>query len=140
MPYSGVATDETLLISGAAADAKIVGDKFKEIIDQLAELNYRPITIDNFKISEVTFSDGATQQSNICEVGREITSIKLSWQLNKPAKELRLNDEIIDKNKTSYVCESLSIKHGSAAAVKQWLLRAVDERDGVSQKTAAVNF
>ena len=121
---SDAEVDDTLSISGASADAKIVGDAIAELNRKIADLMYEEIKITSF-----------TNNINTVEVGSTITDITLSWGTNKAPTTLLLDGEAIDKTSTSKSFSGLSIKTD-----KSWTLSATDERNATVTKTTKVAF
>lgn len=95
-----------------------------EIRQDIADLKYKPISIDSFANS-----------INTAEKGSTVTAVNLSWSFNKIPAELTLDGEAMspDLNGTALSGVSISEK-------KTWTLKATDERGAVATKTTTINF
>lgn len=119
-----VATDPTLSVDGAAADAKVTGDRLASVESQLADILYEPISIMSF-----------TNNIGTVEIGSSVTNVTLSWQINKIPVTITLDGASVDTSLTSVALSNLSL-----TSDKIWSLTVIDERGTVSTKTTKITF
>lgn len=120
---STVEVDATLTESGKAADAKATGDRLTNVEKLIADINYKAIEISSFSASPSTAEKGST-----------VTSVTLSWGVNKTPKALTLDGSAID------VSARTKTVTGTFKSTKTWTLKATDERDADATKTASLTF
>lgn len=120
----GAGIDNTLSMSGQAADAKAVGDELESLKDQIADLAYEPIEITAF-----------TNNVGTVEMGSTVTAVTLSWTTSKTPSSLTLDGASIDTALTSQALTGQSI-----AANKTYTLSATDEREATASKTTSITF
>lgn len=124
--------DDTLVLADVITDEKPVGtnglqhalEYIKENFVTQDEFNYKAIVINSF-----------TNNKNTVEIGSTVTDILLSWSLNKKAKVLTLDDELLEPTDTSKQLLEQNIKTN-----KTWTLKAEDEKGAVSTKTTSLSF
>ena len=93
------------------------------IRQQIADMNYKKISIDSF-----------THNVGTKERGDTVAAVTLSWTLNKEPASLQLDGEALTAAKTgSRTISGLNITAANAGSVK-WTLSAVDERGEVATK------
>lgn len=97
---------------------------FTDIYSQLADLNYKPITISSF-----------TNNRNTVELGSTITSVTLNWRTNKTPKTLSIDGTTLDASKTSHTYNNLNLTSN-----KTYSLTATDERDASASQTTSITF
>lgn len=117
------------LVDGLVSQAKHNEDiaamegRFKTLEDAVADLNYKAIEISGFSASPST-----------AEMGSTVSSVALSWAVNKTPTELTLDGAAVDVAATSKTVT------GTFTAYKEWALKATDERGATSSKTASLSF
>lgn len=106
----------------------LVDQKVIDVIARLDDMQYTAIGISSFSASP------------IAEMGSTIYSVTLSWNINKVPKTLTLDGETLDAVKTG--TKPLTNETGWTMNSEKlsWVLKAVDERDKSSSKTANLNF
>ena len=115
--------DETLTISGAAADAKVTGERFAELESRMEDLIYQPIAIKSF-----------TNDVGTAENGAVVDTVTLQWSCNKTPTTVTINNEAIIPLATTYAKTNLHITENT-----DFVLTVTDERDtSVSQTTSIV--
>jgi hypothetical protein len=114
-------TDETLSIAGAAADAKVTGDRINELSAQIADILYEPIDIVKFNNSV-----------GVVEIGSVVDIVTLTWTLNKIATTQSVNSDIIDASITS-----LDLDRQNKT---EFVLRVTDERGSTDTDTTYITF
>lgn len=119
-----IETDKTLSVSGQAADAAIVGEELKKILDEIADLKYVAIQITAFNNNVGT-----------AEIGSKVDAVTLSWTLNKTAKTITVDGEEQSVDSTTLVLSNLGL-----TANKTWTLKVTDEKDASATKTTSVSF
>ena len=122
-----ISTDETLSVSGAAADAKVTGDRINELSAQIADILYEPIEITSFKNSIGTM-----------EIGSTLDTIILSWAINKEPTALAIEpyDDELSLSKSGQV----ELTELGITSTTTWSITATDERNSTSKKSTTVNF
>ena len=100
-----------------------VNERVETIEKQIADMNYKAISITSFSHNVGTKERGET-----------VTSVNLTWAINKTPKSLKLGSEVLDVALRSKTVSGLNITAGNADSVK-WTLTATDERDAVATKT-----
>lgn len=119
-------TDDTLTLSGQAADAKVTGDRLAALEAAL----YKPISITSFTIN---------QSARTKEIGDKVTEVTLSWTINRTPQTLILNGTPIDTFITTKFQDGLNITHDNNNQI--WTLIATGEKGETSTKTTAkINF
>lgn len=98
-------------------------NRIKALEDAVADLNYKAISISSFSASPST-----------AEMGSTVSSVTLSWGVNKTPTALTLDGSIIGVNDKSKTVT------GTFKSNKTWTLKATDERDAVATKTASLSF
>lgn len=117
------------LVDGLVSQAKhnediaAMEDRFKTLEDAVADLNYKAIEISTFSVSP-----------SMAEMGGTVSSVALSWTVNKTPTELTLDGAAVDVTATSKTVT------GTFTANKTWTLKATDERGATSSKTAYLSF
>lgn len=89
----------------------------------VADLQYVEIVVGTFSASPST-----------AEVGSTVSSVALSWVVNKTPTELTLDGAALSVEATS---ETVT---GAFTSNKTWTLKATDERGATSSKTASLSF
>lgn len=123
-PGSGAMVDETLTIKGAAADAKVTGDRLARIEESLSDLLYEAISINSF-----------TNDVNTVEIGTTITDVSFAWNFNKKPSAVTFDGEAVENESTGIILSGLNITSN-----RTWTLKAIDERDAVATKSTSVTF
>lgn len=124
-----VSTDPDFEKEGHAADAKLTGDRLKELEIKVAELSYIEIQISSFTAK-------FNNESSIFEKGKSLTgTVNFVWILNKTPENVLLNEE-----------PKLLSPEGSASTgvqnlkeTTEWILKATDEKKTVS-RVAKIQF
>ena len=148
--------DDTLSVSGACAEAKTTGDKIealekdceitRENVERLghlcesrdqaifeaieginkdiADILYEPISIKSFSVNPSTAENGATVQQ-----------ITWSWQLNKQAESILLDDESMSTELSSFTTIIANIKENTT-----FTLKVTDERGHTATKPTNITF
>lgn len=119
-----VEVDETMSVSGMAADAKVVGDRLSDVEKDIADLLYQPIQISRFK------TNLGTQ-----ELGAVVQSVTLSWALNKDPVTLALDGVALSNALRAKTLTGLTVTD-----VHNWTLVATDERGAKAEADATLNF
>ena len=88
-----------------------------------AILDYKAIAISSFSASPST-----------AEMGSTVSSVALSWAVNKKPAALTLDGETLGNSETSKTVT------GSFTSNKTWTLKATDERGATSTQTASLSF
>lgn len=91
---------------------------------QIADLSYKPISISTF-----------TNDTNSVEMGTVITSVLLSWSINKTPKILTLDGKNLSVSINNTILSNQNITTDTT-----YTLKAVDERNGESTKTTKISF
>jgi len=99
-------------------------DSISELQSQMADLNYKAITITSF-----------TNNVNNVELGTTVTGVNLSWKFSKTPKSVTLDGEAQAVDSTGKTLTGLEIK-----ANKTWTLKATDERDATASKSTSISF
>lgn len=123
-PGSGIQIDTTLTIPGAAADAKVTGDRLKTIESDLADLLYKAISITSL-----------TNNVNTVEIGSTVTAVTFAWKFNKTPTAATFDGEAVANDSIGLTKSGLSITSN-----KSWTLTATDERAAVATKSTSVTF
>ena len=121
---TGVIIDPELKYSGTAADAKICGEKFGEIEQQIADILYVPIEVVSF------VNDGGTKEN-----GDKISPLTLSWELNKEPVSLTVAGQAVTPAKSGFVTVNEEISE-----TKTFDLVAADEREATAAKSVTLYF
>lgn len=121
---TGVIIDPELKYSGTAADAKICGEKFGEIEQQIADILYVPIEVVSF------VNDGGTKEN-----GDKISPLTLSWELNKDPASVIVNGTNCAEKKTG----SLTI-NGEFTETQSFEIVVSDEKGTTARKETKINF
>lgn len=117
-------TDETLSVSGAAADSKVTGDRLKTVEDQIADILYKPITINSF-----------TNDVGTAEIGSYVKAVSLKWSFNKTPTTVTLDGMGMLPEFTGYSQTGLNITENTT-----FTLKATDERGTEATKTTSITF
>ena len=110
----------------AGEGSEMSADTEKRISDlekAVADLNYSAIVINSFSASPST-----------AEMGSKVTSVALSWGVNKTPTALTLDGSALGVNDKSKTVT------GTFTANKSWKLKATDERGATAEKTASLSF
>lgn len=113
------------LVSQAKYDADIAASegRIKVLEDAVADLQYVEIVVGTFSASPSTAEKGST-----------VSSVALSWTVNKTPTALTLDGAAVDVAATSKTVT------GTFTAYKEWTLKATDERGATSSKIASLSF
>ena len=117
-------TDASLSISGAAADSKATGDRLKTVEDQIADILYKPITINSF-----------TNDVGTAEIGSYVKAVSLKWSFNKTPTTVTLDGMGMLPEFTGYSQTGLNITTNTT-----FTLKATDERGTEATKTTSITF
>lgn len=117
-------TDETLSVSGAAADSKTTGDRLAEIESQIADILYTPIVIKSF-----------TNNVGTAEIGSSVKSVSLSWSTNKTPTTVALDGAVLLPEITGWGMTDLNITEDT-----DFTLKVIDERGTEATKTTSIVF
>ena len=98
-------------------------NRIKALEDAVADLNYKAISISSFSASPST-----------AEMGSKVTSVALSWGVNKTPTALTLDSSALGVNDKSKTVT------GTFTANKSWKLKATDERGATAEKTTSLTF
>lgn len=101
-------------------------ERLTELESQMADLLYKAISITSF-----------THNAGTKEMGDTVTSVTLSWSINKQPKSLTLDGEALSVNLVKLALSDLSITKDNN---KTWTLKATDEREATSTKTTTISF
>lgn len=113
------AADRAEAAGGGSDFEKRLSDLEKNVDD----LIYEEITITSFSASP-----------SIAEIGSTVSSVVLSWSVNKTPKALTLDGSTIGANNSSKTVT------GTFTTNKSWKLKATDERGATAEKTASLSF
>lgn len=119
-----ISTDETLTASGAAADSKVTGDRFKAIDKKIEDILYTPIAIKTF------VNDVGTK-----EIGSYVRSVTLSWSCNKTPTVVTIDNESYLAAVPNVSLTGLNIRED-----KTFTLTVMDERGESATKTTSITF
>lgn len=114
--------DATITLEPSEDDEDMSNYYTKDEIDAL--LNYKEIDIINFMTSPTTFEKGST-----------VSSVTLSWLLNKTPVEQKLDSEIIDVSARIKTLTGLSLNSD-----KTYTLTAKDEKGATDTATVTIRF
>jgi hypothetical protein len=117
-----VASTESDGLMSAADKANL-----EQLKTDVADLLYKPIS----------FSNSSTITPSQKAYGETVTSVTLSWSLNKTPTKLTLDGTEIDKTSTSKTISNLSIDKD---VDKTWKLVATDERNNTAIRNFSVSF
>lgn len=101
-----------------------VGDILAQLMDDVGNLKYIPISISSF-----------TNDVSNAENGMVITDVTLKWTTNKTPTLLTLDGEQISVTSNSIALSGLNIKTTS-----KWTLKATDERGNSAIKNTYITF
>ena len=110
-------------VPSEGADENTEG-RLTELEEQMAELLYKEISITSF-----------SHNAGTKERGSVVTAVTLTWAINKTPKSLTLDGEALDVGLTNKALTGLNITNN-----RTWTLKATDERDKVSSKSATISF
>ena len=113
------AADRAEAAGGGSDFEKRLSDLEKNVDD----LIYEEITITSFSASP-----------SIAEIGSTVSSVVLSWSVNKTPKALTLDGSTIGANNSSKTVT------GAFTTNKTWTLKATDEREAAATKTVTLAF
>ena len=99
-------------------------DRFKIIEGHIADLMYKPITINSF-----------TNSVGTVEIGTTVTNVTLQWSLSKTPKTITLDGESLDITDTSWTRDDLNITTN-----KTFSLAVTDERATKATKSTTITF
>jgi hypothetical protein len=118
-------TQEVQEMLGQSGSAELAG-KVATLEQQMANLLYTAISV-------TSFSNNAGTK----EYGSTVSSVTLSWAINKTPTSLTLDGEALDVSVRSKTISGLSITKDKN---KTWKLVATDERGAKSEKTTTISF
>lgn len=101
-----------------------VNERIETLEEQMAELLYVPIAVDSF-----------THNAGNRENGEVVTSVLLSWKINKEPVSVKVDGEAVTAAKNGSV-----IIDGNYTANKTFTIAATDERGNTATKTATIGF
>lgn len=117
-------TDKNLIESDYPADAKVVGEKFKELEEKMSGLTFVPIEIKSFNITNPI--------NGIAEKHTTVNNITLSWSLSKDAIKTLINNQ--DVTGTSITYNDLKLTTKTTYTLK------VQDQSSIVEKTTTLNF
>lgn len=118
-------TQEVQEMLGQSGSAELA-EKVATLEQQMANLLYTAIYV-------TSFSNNAGTK----EYGSTVSSVTLSWAINKTPTALTLDGETLDVSVRSKALTGLSITKDNK---KTWKLVATDERGATSTKTTTISF
>lgn len=116
--------DSSLSVSGAAADAAAVGERFSALGKQIEDILYQPMEILRL-----------TNNVNTAEIGSVVRSITLDWETNKTPASLTLDGASLNPEFIGYAMTEQNVTKN-----KTFTLKAVDERGAEAVKTTSIAF
>ena len=105
---------------------RVIAAALREMRGAIDDLNYTAIAVSGFSVSP-----------NQAEMGSSVTTVSLTWALNRAASEARLDGEVIALTGTS---GTISRSGLSLTANKTWTLTATDERGATASRSASLSF
>lgn len=111
-----------------AAMGKDVENRLLRLEDAVADLQYVEIVVGTFSASPST-----------AEMGSTVSSVALSWAVNKTPTALTLDGAAVDVVATSKTVTG-AFTANVPGVFKTWTLKATDERGATSSKTASLSF
>lgn len=105
-------------------DQTNVGGALDDIYKRLDDIQYEPIAVTSMSVSPSQAEKGST-----------VTSVTVSWNVNKDPKSATLNDEPVEPADRSKTFSDLSLKQNTTYTYK-----ATDERDATAQRSATLSF
>jgi hypothetical protein len=111
---------------GSSADISELEEDVETLKQQMANLLYTAISVTSF-----------THNAGTKEYGQTVSSVNLSWAINKTPTALTLDGEALDVSLRSKALTGLSITKDKN---KTWKLVATDERGAKSEKTTTISF
>lgn len=112
--------------SGGSADISELEEDVETLKQQMANLLYTAISVTSF-----------THNAGTKEYGQTVSSVNLSWAINKTPTALTLDGVALDVSARSKALTGLSITKDKN---KTWKLIATDERGAKSEKTTTISF
>lgn len=119
-----LATDASLTITGAAADAAAVGE-------MLVSLDAR---LDNL-INEISMISKFVSSISLAEKGSTVNAIEFSWRYNKIPIRQYLNDIEIDVDLIQYTLTDLNLTENA-----EFTLTVIDEQETSISRTLPLEF
>lgn len=110
----------------AGGDTSELEAKIEILEQQMADILYTEISVTSFG-----------HNAGTKEYGETVTSVNLSWGINKTPAALTLDGEALDVSERSKALTGLSITKDNG---KTWKLIATDERGAKSEKTTSITF
>lgn len=111
---------------GSSADISELEADVDTLKQQMANLLYTAISVTSF-----------SHNAGTKEYGQTVSSVTLSWAINKTPTALTLDGEALDVSARSKALTGLSITKDNN---KTWKLVATDEREATSTKTTTISF
>lgn len=111
---------------GGSTDTSGLGDRIATLEEQMGNLLYTAISITSF-----------SHNAGTKEYGETVSSVTLSWAINKTPESLTLDGASLAVSERSKTISGLSITKDNG---KTWKLVATDERGAKSEKTTSITF
>lgn len=103
----------------------VTDSRLKDLERKVADLLYDPIGISSF-----------TNNANTVEIGSTVTSVTLSWALNKIPVSVTIDGDTVNP-----IQNGVSTRTNlNLSSNKTWTLKATDERGAIASKTTGVTF
>ena len=132
--YIGFATGQTAPTDkGGYTWSKFVGEGGETSADTEKRLTDLEKAVDDINYKEIIITSFSASPST-AEMGSKVTSVALSWGVNKTPTALTLDGSALGVNDKSKTVT------GTFTANKTWTLKATDERGATSEKTASLSF
>lgn len=106
------------------ANNEELDERFTSIESKLADLMYKPITINSF-----------TNSVGTVEIGTTVNKVTLNWSLSKTPKTITLNGKSLDISDTTWTIDDLGL---TTSVV--FTLAVTDERDTKATKDSHITF
>lgn len=116
----GSEINDTQTTTSNTWSAKKIDTELKKIV---ADVNYKPITINNVSNNKATAEKGST-----------VTNVVVTWSLSKSATKQEIESTVVPNNSNTYT------HTGNITANKTFALKVTDERGATATKTTAVTF
>ena len=132
--YIGIATGQIAPTDkGGYTWSKFVGEGGETSADTEKRLTDLEKAVDDINYKEIIITSFSASPST-AEMGSKVTSVALSWGVNKTPTALTLDGSALGVNDKSKTVT------GTFTANKSWKLKATDERGATAEKTASLSF